>query len=227
MNSKTPESTRGSIGQGLYSLGELQLYLAFDGRPSDGDKALYWLTETLNPVGHKPQRADYSFTDLVSLFVVRELLKQGVKRRRIRAAEDHFRQVLGTDRPFACEEISTDGTEVYGPGGATVPGMPAQVEAASRGGQHALREPIKDQLHTIRYSDGAAVEWKPMEGIILNPEIQFGSPVLEGTRVHTDLAAEVVAKLGMDEARDRWPHASTRSIEHALEFERRLTALRN
>ena len=224
---KTPESTRGSIGQGLYSLGDLRTYLALDGQPKDGDRALYWLTDVLNPVGHQPQHADYSFTDLVSLFVVRELLKRGVKRRRIREAEQYFRKVLRTDRPFACEEITTDGRDVYGPGGKAAPGMPAQLEAASRGGQHVLREPIKDALHTIRYAEGAAAEWTPMPGVVLNPEIQFGAPVIDGTRVHTDLAADVVRKLGMDEAIARWPHAKPGTIDQAIEFERRLAALSN
>lgn len=226
-NAKTPESIRGNIGQGLYGLGELRLYIAFDGDRRDAERTLYWLTQVLNPVGHEPQHADYSFTDLVSLFVVRELRKKGVKRRRIREAESHFRKVLGVDRPFACEEITTDGFDVYGPGGEAAPGMPSQLEAATRGGQHVFREPIKDLLHTIRYSDGAAAAWAPMPGVVLNPEIQFGAPVVEGTRVHTDLAADVVRNLGMDEAHARWPHAEPAAIEQALEFERRLAALRN
>lgn len=177
-------------------------------------------------MGHEPQHSDYSFTDLVSLFVVRELRKRGVTRRHIRAAEDHFRIVLGVDRPFACEEISTDGAKVFGPGGETAPGLPAQAEEASHGGQHVLLEPIRDMLHTIRYVDGAAAEWRPTKGVVLNPELQFGDPVVEGTRLRTADAAAVTEALGMDEAVDRFAVDPGR-IKRALDFERRLAALRN
>ncbi len=123
------ESTRGELGQGLYSLGELQAYVAYDGTRNDGARVLTWLTEVLNPVPHRSRQPDYSFSDLISLFVVRELRKRRVPAHRIRDAEAHLRAKWGTDRPFVSERIATDGRHVFC-GEEIVSDQPAQIEAA-------------------------------------------------------------------------------------------------
>src|SRR4051794_32500080 len=109
-----PESTRQELGQGVYSLADLRGFLAFSGEPRDAEWARPWLTEVLNPVPHERYQPDYSFSDLISLFVVRELLKRGVKPYRIREAESFLRAKWNTDRPFLSETIQTDGYHVYG-----------------------------------------------------------------------------------------------------------------
>src|SRR5215213_4422131 len=93
------ESTRGHLGQGLYSLQELRAYLALSGDQDDGRHASRWLSYVLNPVRRRPRRPDHSFSDLISLFVVRELLRLDVAPHTIREAEEHLRKVWNTDRP--------------------------------------------------------------------------------------------------------------------------------
>src|SRR4051794_28546060 len=112
LTSKT-ESTRGELGQGIYSLAELKQYVALDAGPDAGEQVLPWLMDILLPVAHRSRRPDYSFSDLISLFVVRELRRAGVQPRAIRDAEAHFRKLWHTDRPFARESIATDGVDVY------------------------------------------------------------------------------------------------------------------
>ena len=221
------ESTRGQLGQGMYSLENLRLYLALSGSTDDSDRALDWLTDTLNPSAHRARQPDYAFTDLVSLFVVRELRKLGLPRRIIREAEAHMRDVLGLDRPLSREDISTDKVEVFFATGN------GQIESANpsskrhRTGQQTSRIMIAAYLHDVRYGeDGTAASWSPSPGVVLDPQIQFGEPVLDGTRLPTRALAEVVELHGRENAMD-WLGATSAQAEAAAAFERRLAALRN
>jgi len=85
------------------------VFVSYQAGEDAGRHTLEWLTGILNPVGHTPRLPDYSFSDLVSLFVVRELLRKGVRPRTIQKAERYLRRKLRTDRPFVNEMIATDG----------------------------------------------------------------------------------------------------------------------
>jgi hypothetical protein len=216
------ESTRGQLGQGIYSLAELRLYLAYYGKPADGEYAMEWLGTVLNPVAHRLRQPDYSFSDLVSLFVVRELKVLGVKPGRIREAELYMRRRFGTDRPFVSEEVATDGKTVF-----VRSDVPEQVESANRGGgQQVDRKVIGPYLRRVNYSDGWASSWSPADHVVLDPQVQFGEPVVTGTRILTSLVAEIAPRQGIDHTSAQLgiPVSATRS---AVDFERRLAALAN
>jgi uncharacterized protein (DUF433 family) len=210
------------LGQGLYGLGDLRAYLSLSGEEADGAYALDWLTDILNPVGHQRRRPDYSFGDLISLFVVRELKRKGVRTRDIRDAEVWLREKWQTDRPFLSGEIKTDGRGIFVDDDL----IAGQIEAAERHGQQVMREAIKERLTSVHYDDGTAAYWTPMEFVLVDPRVQFGEPVVAGTRVPTatvsDMAtyaapADIAADLGI----------SAEKARAALTFERRLNALRN
>jgi uncharacterized protein (DUF433 family) len=215
-----PESSRGLIGQGIYSLAELRSYLAFDGKRRDGERVLDWLG-VLNGTAHRPRRPDYSFADLVSLFVVRTLLEKGVSPRRIREAEAYLRIRRETDRPFVFDDISTDGQSVF------FDSVEGQIESANRGGgQQAGLVIIAPYLHRVHYRNGAAVQWSPADHVVLNPEVQFGEPVIDGTRVLTSAIADTAGEAGVEKAA-KWLAVSVDAAKAAVAFERRLAALRN
>jgi uncharacterized protein (DUF433 family) len=214
------ESTRGDLGRGVYALSELRTFVAFDGSREDGRQVLSWLRTVLNPVRHRAHRADYSFSDLVSLFVVRELLRKGVRPRTIREAEDFLRGELRVDRPFVFEDIKTDGVEVFYRDNV----IPTQIESASGRGQQVLREAIKDKLTSVRYHDGTAAYWVPMAGVLLDPRVQFGEPVVEGTRVPTEAVANVAANLGLERAALRFD-LSSELVNGAISFEQQIASL--
>ena len=218
------EGTRGRLGQGLYSLSELGRFVAYEGGPEDIDRVDYWLTSVLNPVEHEPYQADHSFGDLISLFVVRELLRAGVRPVRIRDAERHLRQLWGRDRPFVSERIATDGTEVFPEDRERQPWLPEQIETASRHGQYAMVEPIRDRLRTVRYHEGEADRWEPAKHIVLDPDVQFGEPVVEGTRVLVADVYEAAAEHGIEWAATMYA-VPPRAVVSAMNFQRRLALL--
>ncbi len=214
---RTPE-----LGQGLYSLADLRTFLALSGEPRDGEYALDWLTEVLNPVGHRTRRPDYSFGDLISLFVVRELKRKGVRTRDIRTAEAYLRHKWDTDRPFVSGEIKMDGRGIFVDDHL----IAGQIEAAERGGQQVMREAIRERLASVGYDDGWAIYWTPATGVLVDPRVQFGEPVITGTRIPTEAVADMATWAEPAEiARQFGVRAS--KVQAALAFERERAALLN
>jgi len=218
------ESTRGDLGQGLYSLQDLRAYVAYQGTTEDGGRVLSWLGDVLNPVRHKSRQPDYSFSDLVSLFVVRELRRHRVPAHRIRDAENHLRKKWDTDRPFVSERIATDGRHVYA-GEEIVSAQPAQIEAASLQGQQTMLVPIRDDLTTVRYVDGEAHLWQPMEHVVLDPRLQFGEPVIAGTRVPVATIAAASRQRPTDEVAETFG-VDPAAARAAVGFQRALDEIR-
>lgn len=210
------DTPRLDLGAGLYALADLRAYVAIHGDPADSKRVLPWLTNVLHPVQHTPKRPDYSFSDLISLFVVRIFLKKGVRLREIREAEGYLRDLWQTDRPFVRENFQTDGTDVFY-GGQKITG---QIEAANKRGQQTMLEMVRTQLVDVCYSDETAATWLPMEGIRVDPKIQFGDPVVDGTRVQTSLVTASADALGEDEAAERFD-ISLEAVHRAMIFERR------
>lgn len=228
--SSQTESTRGKrgeLGQGLYSLGELQSYLAFEGDPKDSSRALYWLTNALNPVDHRPKQPDYSFSDLISLFVVRELQRQGVSLSEIAKAERYGRERFKVDRPFVRYDVATDGRDVCFEADEDTR-KPRSMESANKRGQRVLVEPIRDRLRSVRYTEksgnGQAYAWTPIDGVVLNPAVQFGAPVIVGTRVPTDDVAELADEFGPNATANRLS-LDKAQIQAAVKFQQRLSRL--
>lgn len=211
------------LGQGLYSLASLRAYVSLSGEQADGEYVLDWLTKVLNPVGHTRWRPDYSFSDLISLFVVRELRKKGVQPRHIREAEIYLRKKWKTDRPFVSDEIKTDGCGVFIDDELVAGG---QIESAERHGQQVMREAIRERLTHVRYDDGIAANWAPMPYVVVDPRVQFGEPVIEGTRIPTESVLAMTSYAGIEAIAAQLGIGKDQA-RAALAFERRLTAIHN
>lgn len=217
-------STRADLGLGIYSLADLRAYLAYYADDASvGPLALTWLSEALNSVhGHVVRRPDYAFSDLISLFVVRELRRLGVRMNKIRQAEQHMRQTTGLERPFMHREVMTDGRDIW-----IVGDEPQQLEAASGPrGQQASRIALAAYLESVQYTDSIASTWIPAEHVLVDPNVQFGEPVVQGTRVPTAAVAEIAESAGAERAASRLGIAAAETAA-AISFERKLAALRN
>jgi uncharacterized protein (DUF433 family) len=185
------------FGTGIYALTELHGFIAYQRQERLAQsRVLYWVRHALTQTQHKRRRPDYTFHDLVSLFVVSELVDAGVQPHVVRDAEEHLRTTLGLARPFAAVSLYTDGVDVLY---RAAPEMTEQITAANRRGQEVLRPVIQAALRGIKYEAGVASSWDPAVAdseqlVSLDPTIQFGEPCIAGTRIQTaTLAREVRA----------------------------------
>jgi uncharacterized protein (DUF433 family) len=121
-----------------------------------------------------------TFEDVISMRVITALRAAGVTFPKIYTAERWLRLYTGHSRPFAVEAIWTQRTEVFTE-------FKQMLIAASRAGQLAL-DLFQDYIIPISgltFVDDVATTWEPSDGVLLDPEIQFGSPCIKGTRVPT------------------------------------------
>lgn len=218
-----PDATRSAVGTGVYALSDLRAYVSFDGDLKDGRRVLPWLTRVLLPVARTPHHADYNFADLISLFVVRQLLNEGVKARNIRIAEEYLRRKWHAERPFLRGgDLRTDGKHIWVDGDV----IPGQIESADQWGQQALLEPIRASLRRVHYDDGSAAYWMPTAGVLVDPRVQFGEPVVAGTRLPTAALAATAAKIGIEAAAANLA-VPVEAARIAMHFEDRLEQARN
>ena len=122
-----------------------------------------------------------SFFDLVSLLVVRVLRQKSIELAQIREAESYLRKDWGLERPFAEARIYTGGRSVR-----TALERGAKLTSIDRRGQEVIQEVIREDLVDVTYgANKLAASWRPWDSVLLRPDIQFGAPCVEGTRVTT------------------------------------------
>ena len=208
-----------TLGAGLYSANELSRYLSSRSLGASPPTVGRWIRHGLTPSPHLGKVPTYTFHDLISLLVVGWLRSKGVKLSIVRKAEAYLRQRLDLERPFAREEIFTDGINVLYEAN---PLIEDQLTAANLAGQEVMRKALEATLSGVRYDNRLAVWWDIRPLVRLDPEIQFGAPCIAGTRIPTAQLADFV---GAGESVDRL--ASLYEIPpvwiaEALDFEREL-----
>ena len=128
----------------------------------------------------------FSFWDLLSLRVIAELANRGVPRGDIERGASHLSGVLGTSRPFAHEGLATVGVGFF----ADVSGG---WEDVGKCGQLAFQDMVQPLLDPITFDDSCmAAIWRPRQSVWINPAVQAGTPCVDGTRVPTQLLANLL-----------------------------------
>ena len=195
------------LGRGIYDLIETARLVRRDpetiARWTRGKDPLYPVADTRL----------LSFLDVISLLVVSELVERKVPKREIRTGAQYLAEALETSYPFAHEELATAGAAFFGK-------IRDWVDVG-KGGQGAFEPVIRDLLRPIEYgSDRLAAIWRPRSGIWVNPAVQAGAPCVDGTRVPTQVIAELVEanEDAEDIAEDL--HLEVSAVEAALAYER-------
>lgn len=165
-----------------------------------------------------------TFEDVVSMRVIALLRALGVTWPKIHRAEQWLREQTNYPRPFAIQRVWTETKDVFAD-------FPGALVAASRQGQLAFIEvfgqylqPVGDMTFVRRDGLYVARTWTPHVDVLINPKIQFGEPCVRGTRIPTRTLWR------MWNGGDSIPYLvrafelSDQQIEHALEWEDRLSA---
>lgn len=124
-----------------------------------------------------------TFEDLVRLRMIALLRARGIPYSTIRRAEAFARDLTGLPQPFVTEQVWSDESDIF-------LAIQDLLVALNRHGQLALptlREYLRPAHHGLRFDrNGIATEWSPHTGVTIDPEIQFGSPCISGTRIETE-----------------------------------------
>ena len=159
-----------------------------------------------------------SFLDLIDVLVVAEL-RQKAPLQYLRKVRDALEHELGSPHPFCYKNLYTQGRHVF-------------IEIAAESGDRHLKELVANQyafmkilspfLKTVKYAEQTltAMQWRPYPGVVLDPQRQFGKPIVESVNIPTSIlgAAYKANKQDIAAVAD-WYAVSPRDITTAVEFE--------
>ncbi len=214
---------------GIYDIPEAARYLKASTHgeavyPISPDKLIRWIRRGLASqelVQLPGLELLIAFEDLISMRVIAALRSAGVGWREIYETEQWLRHKTGAQRPFATEIVWAGQGQIFAD-------WTGRLLSASRHGQMAL-ELLRQYLipiHGLEFAESSlvATSWEPLDGIVLEPTVQFGAPCLKGTRIPTRTIS------GMIEAGDSvsWISAafdlSPDEVHAACEWESRVRA---
>jgi len=158
-----------------------------------------------------------SFLDLIDVLIAGKLRGAGVSLQRLRRVYDRMKEQFGT-HPFARNILLTDGVRVF------------MKEAAGEGEhvfdvlsrQEAFPPIIEPYLKQLRYSEitQLAERWDIAQGIVVNPRIFFGKPVILESGQPTHIIARAYHANGSNKrAVAAWYGVSESDVSAAVDFE--------
>lgn len=96
---------------------------------------------------------------------------------------------------------------------------------ASAGGQRPFDAVVKPLIRHLSFDElGMASEWRPVRGVVVDPDVQAGAPCLDGTRIPTSLIAELVEAGDDPEDIARDYALDLRLVQSAMGYESDLVA---
>ena len=160
-----------------------------------------------------------TFIDLISMRVIAALRGARVGWKDIKNFERRLRETAGVKKPFASESLWT---------GRALDDWKSRLAPNGRNGRTAFETLRRNLLpeHGLTFCEesGMAEFWTPARGVRLHPQIQFGAPCIEGTRIPTDAIYGMVKAGDSPEFSARAYRISIESVDAALEWESRLAA---
>lgn len=181
------------LGKGIYILAEISRLTEI--HPA---RVRSWLKQRNNGSGHSPLfSSDYmpadgdyasSFLDLIDVLIAGQFRdKYQVSMSVVKKAHRVLKEELNTDHPFCHSDLHTDGKNIF-------------TLAANKVGDKILSEVVSHQqffihvlepLSHIDYEDASklAKRWRIAQGIVVDPSISLGKPVVEGTGTTTHVIA--------------------------------------
>lgn len=176
--------SRELIGSGLYDVAEVSRLVGVT-----VETILRWTSASgKRPPIIEPQLDPFfSFHDLLTLQLVRELSRRNVRLDAVARGIEYLQQVTGVDRPFAHQRMGTSGRSWL----SEIDGLSVDI---GHGGQLAWNGAVESTLVTLSYGDdGMASVWRPATRVWLNPHVQAGASCIDESRTTTHFVSDLIA----------------------------------
>lgn len=177
------------LGEGLYTFPEAARILRNAVERVSATTLRRWTATGLVTPSHRASDGEplLTFEDLISLEVIRRFRKdlpRPVSLPAIRKVEEELRTRYNMRRPFAYELFYTDGANVW----VEILEDDESFSAIEIKGRNRNQVVWADVIRTfatqIEFGDHDRAEiWHPSRWVDINPSVQFGAPVVAGTRI--------------------------------------------
>ncbi|MBI1318332.1 MAG: DUF433 domain-containing protein [Candidatus Hydrogenedens sp.] len=178
-----------TLGVGTYAIPEAARYLGTNSQtlrnwfvPSDREPAFH------SDFEQRKGATAISFHDLIDAQVAVQLKQMDLSLQRIRKVYHAMQENFGLRHPFCSSRLFTDGNEVF-LHSAGAAGDDSFVEVLKL--QHYFTEILKPFLRHVDYDEavGLARRWHIHTNVVIDPNVYFGKPVVEGSRISTQILA--------------------------------------
>lgn len=211
------------LGKGIYTLSETARFTS-----GHINTIRSWFKQRTNTNTPPVFLSDYrdselenrlSFHDLIDVLVAVKLRESRVPMKELRLVFDKLQDDLKTQHPFCHKGLYVHNRKVF-------------VEMAKSLNSKLLVEALTDQsyiksvmlpyLKKIDYDSTThlASRWNISEGIIIDPKIRFGTPIVKGAGISTDVLSEsyYAEKENADFVSELFG-VTTKAVNDAVEFE--------
>ena len=172
-----------------------------------------------------------SFLDLIEVRMVKAFLDEGVSMHTIRAAAAAAATLFKSDHPFCLKKFETDGRTIFArleEDHVQGHGRPKEAILLDlQRGQTAIPKVIEPLLRQIVYVNEVSAQWWPLGrrgGVVINPRLAFGVPVVARCGVPTDTLAGAARAEGSVQLAADWYDVRPNDVRLAVRFESWLAA---
>lgn len=168
---------------------------------------------------------EISFLDMIEVRVVTAMRYAEIPLQRIRFAMRFAQEKYGIERPFASQSFKTDGSEILM---EAVEGDGEYVSLSkARPGQKVFRQIVSQSLNDLEYEDDTVARWRPQlhREIIIDPERQFGDPLIDRHGLSTKIIFEEFRNFGDVDYIASIYEVPKQAITKAIDFEKSLEAV--
>lgn len=207
------------IGEGVYTFREAAAILRGFGKDITVRQLRYWMADIV-PASHQAPDDEpiLTFDDLISLEVIRRFRSIGTSLQRIRRVEEVLRRSFpALHRPFAYKRFFTDGANVWAEEVGSDGRLLIEIHGKRRN-HYAWIEAIRTFAEDVRFDEDLhANGWRLSPWVEVDPQIQFGAPVIVGTRVPLR-TIEVNLEVGSPEEVANWYGLTVDQVEGARDY---------
>lgn len=218
------------LGVGIYTLREASRLSGVEPR-----RVRRWLT------GYKSSQGHYSplwksqietingnhaagFRDLLELRFIHFFLDKGVSLRTLKRVQSKLSEHSGLLHPFCSGRYVTDGSHIL----EDARDVEDQAFIDVLTGQKEFAKILDAFIHQLDFEGETAARWWPMgkkEPVVIDPERNFGHPIISQSGVETEVLAQAVkANGGSAHEVSRWYEIPVGAVEAALRYEASLAA---
>jgi uncharacterized protein (DUF433 family) len=163
-----------------------------------------------------------TFLDLLQLRVVQGFRRANVPLQRIRVAAQTAAELFGTSHPLALERFRTDGRGIFAD--LLAQAAPHGIVHLGEAAQAVFPEMVEQSLREISYTTEThlASRWYvagPGGGIVVDPQIAFGAPVIDGVNVPTHVVWDQAQSEPEPEKLAAWFRLELKQVQDCLRYE--------
>lgn len=212
------------LGRGVYSFQEAAVLTHmkrarirewFQQRPTSGKDSLF--KSDFDGLTSEPL---ISFLDLVDVFIAGQLRDQGISLQTLRRVYQTLQHDFGVQHAFSRSELLTDGKRVF-LAGLDSKARDEVIEVLTK--QRAFPKIILPFLKKLDFdaTSRLAMKWHIASGVVLNPQICFGQPIVEASGIPTTLLAKTMRANGNAKLVADWFGVTPQQVNLASQFEAR------